>query len=355
MALQALAWLAHLAMVGPNGVDASRYLAVAERVVARGEPAAVLAGSLAASLLQLPGGVDHGLGGGGGTDTMVAVATALYVATGGSYAAMTLAMGALALAGRWALYRALAELEPRHELPAFLAVFAVPSVGWWSAALGKEALALFGLGLAVHGAVWLRPHGLVGVAVVSLVRAPAAAAACLAAVALAPGTDRARWGRVVGVVAVGLLVAELLPRPLGGWPLSAHLAWQQQAAVLDTARSAAPLVDHVPATLLAQLPHLPVAVFTGLFRPGAWEAHAPLAALAGLENAALLAVCVAALARAERGWWSRPGVVFALVFAAVFAGGIGLVTANLGTLSRHRVLLAPFVWWVALSGVARER
>jgi hypothetical protein len=94
----------------------------------------------------------------------------------------------------------------------------------------------------------------------------------------------------------------------------------------------------------------PQAAWEALSRPWFWEQSLSYKAV-GLENLLLLGVLATALVAALRGRAGR--LPFELVVAVLFycvalAVLLGLSTPNLGTLSRYRAGLLPFVLWLAL-------
>lgn len=350
VALHACAFAGHLALTGARpGVDAARYLAAAEAAAAAWRTAPLDGtATLLRSVAQLPGGFPHGLLGGPSTDTMVGLLTALHLLTGGSVAAITALVAAAAFGGRWALYRGLASFAPDRELAAFLAVFAVPSIGFWTTGLTKEALAVPCLGLVVLGLAERRPVGALGLVGLGLLRPQALLAVAAGSLALPDASPRARWLRVLAAALAVAVLAEVVPPIVGGWPLSDQIAWRRAASAVDDAASAVPLGPPPTGPVGWALLGLG-ALATGALRPGLWEAHRATAALAGAENALLVVALAAGLVRAPRALWGRAGVVFALVTAALLALGLGVTTTNLGTLSRYRALLVPLLWWVALA------
>lgn len=97
--------------------------------------------------------------------------------------------------------------------------------------------------------------------------------------------------------------------------------------------------------------HAPKALFSGIFRPGFWEADTTLKWLAGLENLGLSILIVLSIAR-----WRKItcGQYRLLTFAVLlYIGLLGvfltLATPNLGTLVRHRIGFMPFLVFVLLN------
>ena len=108
------------------------------------------------------------------------------------------------------------------------------------------------------------------------------------------------------------------------------------------------LGDPTKRSLLGQVQFVPIALFTALYRPLIIEASNPQIFLNALETSGILIVSIIVFAR--RGWrWivtsilSNPALSFAVAFALPLALGVGLISNNLGTLSRYRSPAVPFV------------
>lgn len=97
--------------------------------------------------------------------------------------------------------------------------------------------------------------------------------------------------------------------------------------------------NNLTATPLSVLIHSPWALFSGLFRPLPWEASSVVQIAQAVENALLLALSVAALARVRR-LLSSPQWILVLALLLFVVGTCVFITLsapNFGTLSRYRV------------------
>lgn len=90
----------------------------------------------------------------------------------------------------------------------------------------------------------------------------------------------------------------------------------------------------------------PAAINVSLFRPYLWEVRNPLMVLAALESLFTLLFTIFVFVRVgfKIFRYIKAEVVFCLVFALIFAFGVGASTFNFGTLSRYRIPLLPFYW-----------
>jgi hypothetical protein len=309
------------------------------------------------------------------TDRFFRMAALLLVPVHGSLLGSTLLCAALGFWGQVLLYETFRAYYPAQRLMRWwqFGVLLLPSLTFWSAGLGKDALGVLGLGLAVSGgyqAIELgRRRGLVaaagGLYCLALFRPQTLPALVLA---LAPwliaGERRLVQRRLIigGPLAVGtatLLLLGVIDARFSADAIQSQIAGEIQRSeqrVFAGSNLDAPLAGDVswPALLRAA----PVAVVVVLSRPFPLEIPGALGALAALENVVLLALTVrAVLILASKSgavvrWRSSPLVLPSLVFVVVFAVTIGLTQTNLGTLSRYRIPLLPF--WVA-AVIAAER
>lgn len=104
----------------------------------------------------------------------------------------------------------------------------------------------------------------------------------------------------------------------------------------------------------------PSAINVSLFRPYIWEVGNPLMALSALESLVTLLATILVLiqVRSYLFHYVRAEVIFCLVFAFIFAFGVGVSSYNFGTLSRYKIPLLPFYWSalaIIYSSWARDR
>ena len=261
--------------------------------------------------------------------------------------------------GLYLFYRAFCLSFPVGRRRRYAAlVFFLPSLVFWSSAIGKEAwmtLALggtaYGLARAAthrHGGLTLMALGLVASAMVR----PHVSLLVLAALAVAAVLRRSRrltWG---GPAKVASLVVLLLAGVLVVGQLERFLKIDQ----LDL-RSAEQTIDKVAANTsyggsavgvqrrggIPSLLDLPNALVTVLFRPFPTEANNLQSLAASAEGVLLMclfAAAAASLTRLPLHALRNPYVAFAVVFTLLSAlafSGFG----NLGLLARERVQLFP--------------
>lgn len=91
----------------------------------------------------------------------------------------------------------------------------------------------------------------------------------------------------------------------------------------------------------------PVAIFSGIFRPGIWDVRNVVMLLSSLENTYLLLLTVFLLIKLKFFGFFRlvrfnPMLLFCMLFALFFAFSVGLTVANFGSLVRLRIPELPF-------------
>ena len=91
----------------------------------------------------------------------------------------------------------------------------------------------------------------------------------------------------------------------------------------------------------------PIAVFSGIFRPGIWDVKNAVMAISSLENTYLLLITIFLLIKLKFfGFFfligKNPLLLFAMLFSIFFAFSVGLTVANFGSLVRLRIPELPF-------------
>ena len=319
-------------------------------------------------------------GEGGTTGSMSAIAAFWAFFLAGSLQASCTAMGVVALVSKVAMYRSLRDAFDPGLRPGILTAFVlIPTVAFWSGGIVKESVAMSALcvlvcamryvdaGKLARGLAWAA----LGATVLGLVKPY-----ILFAFVLAVGTwfyarrAIARSGRVTvrpayAVVAIALAVAAvyglgLIFPSFGLDNLSDGLARQQELGSQARGGSYSQLTDSTSRTLAGQLAFAPIALLSALFRPMVFEVRNGLMAVNAIETSAALWLFLRPiLKRGPRVVWraitTDAFLVFCAVFVVVFGIAVGLVTSNLGTLSRYRVPLMPFFAMFVLVADAHSR
>ncbi|MCB9610241.1 MAG: hypothetical protein H6716_26875 [Polyangiaceae bacterium] len=331
---------------------------------------------------DFPLGID---GAGTSTGTMVAVGGLIGLFTRSNWAGSIL-VSTLAAWGQVCLWLGVRAVVPRERATTALwTIFLVPSVVFWSSSLLKEAFALIGIGLVVFGAARLRARALAsavfllaaGVYTVGLFK-PYVLFPLSMAVGVYAYWDRAaarggvRLRPVTLVGGVGVTLAALLALgqifPRYSVDTVADSIEQQQSASLSTQggsdfRTVESSQERRGATGL--LLEAPYTIMTALVRPIIFESRSAMMLVNSLETSVVLYFIIMAFSRNGRlelaRWvWRSPDILACVVFVLLFSLAVGLATTNLGTLSRYRLPMMPFYFYVVFSAyslpvVAREK
>lgn len=91
----------------------------------------------------------------------------------------------------------------------------------------------------------------------------------------------------------------------------------------------------------------PIAIFSGIFRPGLWDVKNVVMLISSIENTYLLGLTIFLLIKLKFfGFFGlirkNPLLLFAMLFSLFFAFSVGLTVANFGSLVRLRIPELPF-------------
>ncbi|HEX4336103.1 MAG TPA: hypothetical protein VH062_09335 [Polyangiaceae bacterium] len=322
-------------------------------------------------LVHLPAVVPVEIPGQGtSTASMGALACLVTFFTGGSAYTLCCVVAIGGFLGQVAIFRAFRNAFPR-EYHVRLAVCAtlIPSAVFWSSGFLKEAVAMFGFGYVVYGIGELvRKPGLVPVLIIAgatpfigLIK-PYILVGCLAGGAAwiffrsSDRGNRITGGQVVVALFVAALGSAAIQRLFPSYSLEGlgqQAAYYQEIGQLSEGGSNYQIADLGEKSLGGTLIYAPVALFTSLFRPILVEVRSPQVFINSLETTAVLVLIFRAIwRRGVGGTWAMikqmPMLAFCLAFVLVFGTGVGFTTTNLGTLSRYRMPLVPFLWSLAL-------
>jgi hypothetical protein len=279
---------------------------------------------------------------------------------------MSGAMVLFALAGFWGqyfCYRAFCIAFPSGDRRfAGLMLFLLPSIVFWSASLGKDALIMLFIGLAVCGFA-------------GILRSPTVRSLLLCGAGLL-GVTMVR-PHIAAMVAMGFLVAYLVGRNLSGVAgmlrkfLLVPLLLAATFYLVSRAQSFVELegISDTQAVLqrVARNSRIGGSAFsTGslttslmaapllLFRPFPWEVGSIQSALAALEGTALLLLLWTrrrAFLTAIGNCRANPFVLFIIVYTSQLLLVFSVAITNFGLLARQRVMVMP-MFLILLAGPA---
>jgi hypothetical protein len=231
-------------------------------------------------------------------------------------------------------------------------IFLFPSLWYWPASLGKEAIILLGVGLVVSGFFGQRgrkhwPTLFFGTFLVFAVR-PQVCAVLLFSLVLAHWLSiGGRWTpRKVtqGVVILTLGSAGILQGMSLSGVESFDVEGIQDYMETDQARSTG---GSSVGTVDIGLTGVPMAFLNIVARPFIWEAGNVMALVSALEVLLFWSIVWYRrrnLRRALHEWRLHPMLRLAVPFVLIYSVSLGLMVVNLGIIARQRIFLFPFLF-----------
>lgn len=279
-----------------------------------------------------------------------------------------LAFALLSLVGLLALGLKAVRTTPRLDAGVYLLLlWCWPSLWFWPASLGKDAIVMMGLGIAVAGYLgngkrigWLLLA--LGLALIFAIRPQVAAVVVMTFMIAQWLSFKEGWtlprvlqGAFLLVVAVGVgwWASRLIG--IGGFDVEGvqnYLAYKAGASSVGG--------GDIGTVGIGPL-SVPLALVNVWFRPFLWEAHNPLVLVSGLEMVLLWGLfwrrrrhVMAAL----RQWRQSRLLRFSIPFVLLYSVLLGLSLANLSIISRQRIFIFPFLFallaWEAPRTQAQE-
>jgi hypothetical protein len=249
----------------------------------------------------------------------------------------------------------------RHAFPeaartrylAWLVLF--PSLWFWPAAIGKDALVLFGLGLAAFGFAGRKGsvHWVVlsiGLALIFAVR-PQVAAVCTVAVVFGMVFGSAGTMGVRHVVQAGLATGlTMLVLVSAGGALGFELSDPAEVEMYLDRRLGSSSIGGSAIAERGNSSMSPVSAIVNVaFRPFPWEARGVGMMIAAVEILTLW-VLIVLNARSIRAFLRRHRrarlFLFAVAFIVLYSILLGFALGNMGIIARQRIFLYPFLFMI---------
>lgn len=237
-----------------------------------------------------------------------------------------------------------------------LLILLMPSISFWTASLGKDAISFMATGLAIWAALeFSKRTVLLGLAVVAmlLVRPHMAAVMVLAFVFSTIFSTRLSLVQrvVLGTMAFAVTAA-MLPFALTYAGLGDASSSGDVMAYIEK-RQGFNQEGGGGVDISSMSP--PMQLFTYLFRPLPFEAHSIFALAASLDNVVLLGLFVMGIRRvfAYRSPYPRENRVFLWTYAISSWIILALTTANLGISVRQKWMFTPVLLYLFISAGRR--
>lgn len=300
--------------------------------------------------------------------------------TGPYFHAIKVGYAFLGLLGIWGFYGAVVVALGRPYPPAFYLMAFFPSIIFWSSIFGKDPLQFLFQGLyAYGGAIWLAEGRLaaLGALVVGLLGSyiirPWIAIMGGMALALATLLGRCRPWQTALVFAVCTPVVIMASSQLqldkievSGQALSSLAAQEMLvefirsktegvAADTKTSGGSGDDLSKLTGDGDALVSNLPVAIFSGLFRPLPFDITNPFTALAAVENTVILALAISAVFHLRREYVRDPFLLWTVSYVLLWTSTHGfIVMANFGSGVRYKLQVMPFLLMAILLLAHRE-
>ncbi len=231
----------------------------------------------------------------------------------------------------------------------------LPSISFWSAALGKDALSFLSVSVMLWSVIRLnrRKYMFAAATVLMLVVRPHIASLVVLSLAVSAIFNRGVGGaQRVGIAILALIVAAaLIPFALDYAGVGRQADIETLASYVQAKQSlnmgGGSSVDIASMTL-------PLQMFSYMFRPLPFEAHSVVAFLGSLDNCFLLVLTLFGL-RSKHLLARHDGRAFMWIYALGTLIVLSLVTANLGIAIRQKWMFLPMFIYLFLSGTSRLR
>lgn len=245
----------------------------------------------------------------------------------------------------------------RVKMLATVIVF-MPSVSFWSSAIGKDSLAFMAIGLALWAAIDLRKRqGLMifSIIIMLLVR-PHIAGMLVLALAISSLLDpkiKIKTRMLSGIMAFGA-AAVLVPFALNyaGLGDASSLNDVEEYVIQRQGYN----MEGGGGVDIASM-SLPMQLFTYLFRPAIFEATSITSLAAALDNSLLLVVVALALAAYfKRRYFLLVGQrLFMWIYVILAWATLATTTANLGIAVRQKWMFVPFLIFLLIPFIGKTK
>jgi hypothetical protein len=289
-----------------------------------------------------------------GTNLIIEIGACLFAVIGPSLAAVMVLFAITSFWGQFFLYRAFVLAFPRADRrTAALFLFLFPSIVYWTATFGKDALMMLAIGLISYGIArrfdtkgWTTI--LIGLPLATLVRPHVGAFLAISLFASYLIGDFKSRRTIVGL--------KFLLFPLFFAICLGVVTYARNSLELGSVEDAQAMSDYSykynqiggsafgdeSSTQTARLVQAPFL----MFRPFPWETNNGTAAIASAEGLIVLFLVVrrrASLIKLAINARSTPLVIFAISFFLIFSVVFSIAVSNFGLLARQRVMVLPLV------------
>ena len=288
-----------------------------------------------------------------------------------SYLVASVLMAVVSFTGVWKLYRLFCELYPVLSKYFAFAVLFVPSVVFWGSGILKDSWTLAACGwycYSFHRVFIKRKNIMANITSLVIASILLVAIKPYIFIAILPGSlIWGSWAWITGIrnfwlkilvvpfaiiftILIGILIWNFSSSRLGSYSSLDAIVIKAHVSYLDLQKdyyqgNSFDMGDYDP-TLTGLLSKFPIASFTGLFRPFIWESQNVVMLFSGSENLFVLFFFFYVFLKSPfsniKNLFSKPIVLFSLIFAVFFSFSVAISTSNFGALVRLRIPEIPF-------------
>src|SRR5690606_23247473 len=302
---------------------------------------------------------------------LVKITSVFHLITGGGYWVTAIYFSVLSFLGSWYLVKKIVLYFPEVAPSVIIAFLFFQSVVFWTSGVIKESIAMgalyflagFFLETWVTRSIRIWPLVLALISLWVTWKLKYYFTAVFAPVAITTFVHRyitERWQGRNFVMQAGLWLLILVIPVTAVTFLHPNFSPQRFLSVIvENNRAFMALSDpndvihffELETDLMSVLKNAPLAVVSGLFRPGVWEVETAFQWIIAIENLAIVMLTVLSLTMWKTAVESKNRMlVFALlVYILVLCVFITLSTPNFGTLTRYRVGYLPFFLFLVTS------
>ncbi|MFC2176571.1 hypothetical protein ACFLR1_06355 [Bacteroidota bacterium] len=304
--------------------------------------------------------------------TVVRLTSPVYFLTINSFLGCTMIVSIIAFGGIWRLYSVFCEEYPMLYKEFAISFFFIPSVVFWGSGIMKDTYtftAVCWFVSSVYGVLLKRRNIVSNVFYIVVASYIMISMKAYIFVALLPGA--LLWtvfnqineveNKVVRMLAAPVLIMVSI--------VGAALVFSQASSSLGEYGSVDSILEKAVVTqedlkrdayggntfdigsfeptIPGVLSKMPVAIFAGLFRPTLLDTKNIVMVISALENTALMIFLIYVLFQVKfigffRYAFSKPMILFAVIFSLFFSFAVGLTTSNFGSLVRYKIPALPF-------------
>ena len=295
-------------------------------------------------------------------------ASFFYLLTGGNYWTMGAYFSLISFVGVYLLVEEINRNFKNVRVAAYIAFYFLPTFVFWTSGLLKEGVAVFAISLSISLVLrfnrtnqyssWV--HWILLFLSLWLLWKlkyyyAAVLIPILASLIIYHLTRRSKkYGLVIGfaTLIIGLIVISQMHYNLKAAHLL-HVVYENYQNFADDKADLNISYSNFDGSIYGFVINIPLALFTGLFRPMIGESGNILQLLVALENLALLIVLVLAMIKSRmRCSFKNPYLVMTIGYVVFLAIFLAFAIPNFGSLSRYKVAYWPFfvliviVWFV---------